>query len=134
MDLLQAQAVIDTIVGAGMQVCLTADMGLNVSPASKISPTSRELIRANKDSLVDFLLIEAAKHRVLAPDEITKEEWLFLDAAYQEHHFKCPQCIAAGLGRKYGLRCGLGAALWRSCQVPIADEKFQRSMRGSSQL
>ncbi len=37
-------------------------------------------------------------------------DWRELDKAYQAHHFKCPTCIAAGLG--YGLRCGVGAALW----------------------
>jgi len=37
--------------------------------------------------------------------------WLELDQAYQLHHFKCQTCIAAGLG--YGLRCGVGSALWR---------------------
>lgn len=36
--------------------------------------------------------------------------WRELDKAYQAHHFKCSACIAAGLG--YGLRCGVGAALW----------------------
>jgi len=38
------------------------------------------------------------------------DTWLHLDRAYQAHHFKCPTCKAAGLG--YGLRCGVGAALW----------------------
>lgn len=36
--------------------------------------------------------------------------WLLRDRVYQEHHFSCPTCIAAGQGR--GLRCGVGAALW----------------------
>ena len=40
------------------------------------------------------------------------DTWLHLDRAYQAHHFKCPSCKAAGLG--YGLRCGAGAALWRT--------------------
>lgn len=38
------------------------------------------------------------------------DTWLHLDRAYEAHHFKCPTCKAAGLG--YGLRCGVGAALW----------------------
>ncbi len=36
--------------------------------------------------------------------------WLVQDRIYQQHHFSCPTCIAAGQGR--GLRCGVGAALW----------------------
>ena len=90
MNTASAQAIIDTLNGAGMQICLTEDMCLIVSPARKITHALRDLIRDNKDSLVDFLLIDAANHTALAPDEITKEEWLLLDAAYQEHHFKCP--------------------------------------------
>ncbi len=36
--------------------------------------------------------------------------WLVRDRAYQEHHWKCPTCVAASQGR--GLRCGVGASLW----------------------
>lgn len=39
-----------------------------------------------------------------------QDTWRELDQAYQLHHFKCPDCIAAGKG--YGLRCGTGAALY----------------------
>lgn len=39
-------------------------------------------------------------------------DWRELDQAYQAHHFKCAACIAAGRGAGYGLRCGVGAALW----------------------
>ena len=39
--------------------------------------------------------------------------WIELDKAYQRHHWGCPQCKAAGRGVNYGLRCGVGAALWR---------------------
>ena len=42
--------------------------------------------------------------------------WRVLAAAYHAHHFKCPACIAAGRGAGYGLRCGVGAALWTSYQ------------------
>lgn len=38
--------------------------------------------------------------------------WRELAAAYHAHHFKCSTCIAAGRGVGYGLRCGVGAALW----------------------
>ena len=40
--------------------------------------------------------------------------WRELDRAYQLHHWGCPQCIAAGRGAGYGLRCGVGAAMWRA--------------------
>ena len=40
--------------------------------------------------------------------------WRELDQAYLRHHWGCPQCKAAGRGAGYGLRCGVGAALWRA--------------------
>lgn len=40
--------------------------------------------------------------------------WRELATAYHLHHFKCCTCIAAGHGAGYGLRCGVGAALWTS--------------------
>lgn len=42
--------------------------------------------------------------------------WRELAAAYHAHHFHCSTCIAAGCGAGYGLRCGVGAALWTSYQ------------------
>ena len=42
--------------------------------------------------------------------------WRELATAYHLHHFKCCTCIAAGHGAGYGLRCGVGAALWNVYQ------------------
>jgi len=48
-----------------------------------------------------------------APEPPTHpKDWNELADAYNRHHFKCAVCIAAGKG--YGLRCGVGAALWRA--------------------
>lgn len=44
------------------------------------------------------------------------QAWHALDAAYNAHHFGCPTCIAAVRGSRYGLRCGVGMALWRAYQ------------------
>jgi hypothetical protein len=44
------------------------------------------------------------------------KDWRELAAAYNVHHFKCSTCIAAGRGAAYGLRCGVGAALWNARQ------------------
>ena len=46
-----------------------------------------------------------------APDP---NAWRELAAAYHDQHFKCGTCIAAGRGAQYGLRCGVGTALWNS--------------------
>ena len=32
--------------------------------------------------------------------------------AFHAHHFSCHQCIAAGRGDRYGMRCAAGLALW----------------------
>ncbi len=70
-----------------------------------------------------------------APEHPAAVAWQALDMAYQAHHFKCPTCIAAGRGVRYGLRCGVGAALWadyeRAGQQPgafpwIKPKKGQR--------
>ena len=47
-----------------------------------------------------------------APEHPAAVAWQALDKAYQAHHVKCPICIAAGRGIRYGLRCGTGASLW----------------------
>ena len=44
------------------------------------------------------------------------QAWRELAAAHHAHHFKCSTCIAAGRGAVYGLRCGVGAALWVNYQ------------------
>ncbi len=47
---------------------------------------------------------------------VDPQAWRELAAAYHAHHFNCPTCIAAGRGAEYGLRCGVGMALWMGCQ------------------
>ena len=43
-------------------------------------------------------------------------DWIELAKAYQVHHINCPTCKSAGLGSRYGLRCGVGSALWTTYQ------------------
>lgn len=50
------------------------------------------------------------KRKAAANHAQSMAAWQHLDRAYQVRHLNCPVCIAAGLG--YGLRCGVGAALW----------------------
>ena len=44
--------------------------------------------------------------------QIESLAWKELATAYHSHHFGCHVCIAAGRGSRFGLRCGVGAALW----------------------
>lgn len=65
------------------------------------------------------LLVPLREHRAalahaLQAEAVDAIDWHELDAAYTMHHFNCPTCIAAGRGVRYGLRCGVGTALWRA--------------------
>ena len=50
------------------------------------------------------------------------DAWRELAQAYYRHHFACHVCIAAGRGTRYGLRCGVGVALWQAY-----DDSFVRT-------
>jgi len=66
------------------------------------------------------LLAPLREHRLELADALQAEppdnpqDWKELAAAYHEHHFKCPMCMGAGRGSRYGQRCGVGQALWRA--------------------
>lgn len=64
---------------------------------------------------VENLLMPLREHREALATALqdSPKHWQALDAAYLAHHFSCAACIAAGRGSRYGLRCGVGAALWR---------------------
>lgn len=73
-------------------------------------------LREHRAAFADALQAEPMEPAPSAPAGAVPEppDWHALDAAYLAHHFKCPTCIAAGRGSRYGLRCGTGAALWRA--------------------
>jgi hypothetical protein len=47
----------------------------------------------------------------------TSDAWHELATAYNNHHFACRTCCAAGQGR--GPRCGVGASMWINYQTSI---------------
>ena len=93
-------------------------------------PPNMDATNATKPGFVGFVGFVASiaapiqKTKVLlpaandpAPEPPTDPNaWRELAAAYHLHHFACPACIAAGRGAVYGLRCGVGAALWNDYQ------------------
>lgn len=115
MSTLPIQDIFETLHDAGLSVSLAPDGGLGVAPASRLTHELRNLIRSNKVVLVDWL--HAANDPAPEPPA-DPNAWRELAAAYNAHHFKCNFCIAAGRGAQYGLRCGVGAALWASYQDP----------------
>lgn len=71
-------------------------------------------LREHKSELIEAL---AANDPDLPPEPpADPNAWRELAQAYHAHHFNCQKCIAAGRGAMYGLRCGVGMALWTNYQ------------------
>lgn len=111
MSALPVQVVFESLRDAGLSVSLAPDGGLGIRPASRLTDDLRALIRSNKAFLLDWL--QAANDPEPPSDP---NAWRELAKAYHAHHFTCPTCIAAGRGAAYGLRCGVGSALWNRYQ------------------
>lgn len=97
-------ALFQELVSAGIDLALTDDGRLSV-PAGVLTDEQRQAIRENKAELVQLV----ASHQA-ANDGPEPTDWRELGNAYQQHSYKCPQCVAAGLG--YGSRCDTGLLLW----------------------
>ena len=69
-------------------------------------------LRARKAELFEFL---KAANEIEPPAD--PGAWRELARAYHLHHFECGTCKAAGRGTPYGLRCGVGTALWTTYQT-----------------
>ena len=52
---MDASQIVDTLHDAGLSIALTPEQGLKVTPASGLTPELRDLIRASKDLLIDWL-------------------------------------------------------------------------------
>ena len=103
------QSIFDALHGAGLTVTLKPNGGLNVAPASRLTDELRELVRNAKADILLWFAMKAANELPEPPNG--PATWPDLSAAYYGHHFTCKTCISAGQG--YGLRCGVGASLWR---------------------
>jgi hypothetical protein len=103
------QSIFDALHDAGLTVTLNLKGGLNVAPSSRLTDALRDQVRNSKADMLRWLAAKAANELPEpAPEPAT---WHELSASYYGHHFTCKTCIAAGQG--YGLRCGVGASLWR---------------------
>ena len=69
-------------------------------------------LRASKAEIFEFL---QAANEIEPPTD--PGAWRELARAYHLHHFECATCKAAGRGTRYGLRCGVGTALWTTYQT-----------------
>lgn len=107
---MSVQTILDVLRDAGLTVTPASDGQLHVTPASRLTPELRGLIRRGKADLLHWYASAANDPEPLANSLV----WRELSKVYFAHHFNCPICIAAGRGVPYGLRCGTGAALWRA--------------------
>jgi hypothetical protein len=103
-----AQSLFDALHAAGLTVTPKPNGGLNVAPSRLLTEELRELVRSGKEDMLRWFAMKAANE---FPEPAEPATWEELAAAYYRHHFTCKTCIAAGQG--YGLRCGVGASLWR---------------------
>lgn len=83
--------------------------GMSLTPPEQPKP---KLATVNKSA-------QAADAPKPKPTKHVEQDWKPLALAYHVHHFKCPVCIVAGKGTRYGPRCGVGAALWTGYQNAI---------------
>ena len=67
MAALSAHHVVDALDVAGLNLSLTPELGLKVTPASRITPELRELIRDSKDVLIRWLERATAKDAPAPP-------------------------------------------------------------------
>lgn len=104
-----AQSIFDALRDAGLTVTPKPNGSLNMAPSSRLTDELRELVRSGKADMLRWFAMKAANELPEPPPE--SATWQELSAAYYGHHFTCKSCIAAGQG--YGLRCGVGASLWR---------------------
>jgi len=66
---MNASQIIDTLRDAGLSIALTPERGLKVSPASRLTPALRDVIRSSKHLLIDWL--DAAND----PQPLDREAW-----------------------------------------------------------
>ena len=112
---MSAQALIRQAQASGVALRLVGGKVKASGPREAVARLL-EPLREHRAALADALQAEPTEPLPSAPTDAAPEpaDWHALDAAYLAHHFKCPACIAAGRGGSYGLRCGLGAGLWRA--------------------
>jgi len=108
---LPVQSLVETLHAAGLKLSITTSGGLGVSPSSRLTPELRDVIRNGKADLVHWFTRPAANEPEPSTD---RSAWHELAEEYHRHHFACVTCQAAGRGARYGLRCGVGSALWIS--------------------
>ena len=106
-----ATTLIRKALDAGIELQFV-DGQLKVTGKRKAVECWASKLRENKAALIEAL--------TAPPEQHAPTDWKPLAALYHAHHVTCPTCIAAGRGRTYGLRCGVGSTLWAGYQQAAA--------------
>lgn len=114
--------VAEVLQAAGLQLVVTPERALKVTPAHLLTQELREVIKGNRELLINWLGTEAVNHF---------QNWVSLAQTYRRHHFNCTLCIAAGRGAWYGQRCGVGGALWRIYAKVSSESSFNQTPAGN---
>ena len=124
---MSAAALIREAQASGIELRLVGGKVKAIGPREAVARLLVPL-REHRAALADALQSEPVEPFPGVPTDTSPEpgDWHALDAAYLAHHFKCPTCIAAGRGSRYGLRCGTGAALW--CAYAQADQPSSKKL------
>jgi len=88
-----------------------------LSPKLLAASLALDALQAGLDRDLSIVASGLPGQEATKPWHHIEASWRELAAVYNQHHFQCPSCIAAGQGR--GFRCGTGAALWASYQSQI---------------
>lgn len=111
---MSAQALIRQAQASGVALRLVDGKVKASGPREAVARLLNPL-RANRAALANALKVEQVETLLCAQNNTAlPADWSVLDAAYLAHHFSCATCIAAGRSSRYGLRCDIGAVLWRA--------------------
>ena len=109
---MSAAALVQRAQAAGVTLSLVDGKIKYAGLSSAVKPLI-EPLRQHKADLVRWFTQTPAND---PSPPIESTDWIELAKAYQAHHINCPSCKSAGRGSRYGLRCGVGSALWTTYQ------------------
>lgn len=112
---MSAQALIRQASAAGVELRLI-DGKVKASGTADALALMVDRLRENKAELLKYFSAYASNDPAPEPLD-SPNAWRELAIEYHDHHFQCPTCQSAGRGAQYGLRCGVGAALWTNYQT-----------------
>ena len=104
-------------IQATMALTASTQRPPGLSPKLLAASLALDALQAGLDRDPSIVASGLPGQEATKPWHHVEASWRELAAVYNQHHFACKTCQAAGQGR--GLRCGTGAALWVTYQNQI---------------